>query len=67
MNVLDGDGGRLRDSRGKFAAHDIVQFVPFRQFDSQPLPALAAEVLREVLDQFLHYMKANGIVPVPGV
>jgi hypothetical protein len=67
MNVLDGDGGRLRDSRGKFASHDIVQFVPFRQFERQPLPALAAEVLREVPDQFLHFMKANGIVPVPGV
>ena len=31
MEALDGDGGRLRNSRGKPAARDIVQFVEFRK------------------------------------
>ncbi len=30
MNILDGDGARLTDSRGVPAQRDIVQFVPFR-------------------------------------
>lgn len=63
MNVLDGDGGRLRASNGATATHDIVQFVPFRQFENAPLPALAAEVLREVPEQLLYYMKLNNIAP----
>ena len=29
MEALDGDGGRLRNSRGQAAARDIVQFVEF--------------------------------------
>ena len=29
MEALDGDGGRLRNSRGQAAVRDIVQFVEF--------------------------------------
>ena len=29
MEELDGDGGRLRNSRGQECARDIVQFVEF--------------------------------------
>jgi len=65
MEVLDGDDGVLRDGRGKQAMGDIVQFVPFRQFANMPPGALAEETLKEVPDQFLSYMRRNGIAPMP--
>ncbi|CAG2245303.1 Nicotinic receptor-associated protein 1,Protein BONZAI 1,Protein BONZAI 2,Copine-5,Copine-8,Copine-1,Copine-2,Copine-A,Copine-4,Copine-9,Copine-7,Copine-6,Protein BONZAI 3,Copine-3 [Mytilus edulis] len=62
MNILDGDDVRV-SSNGQYADRDIVQFVPFRDFirngtsmvTSQA--ALAKEVLAEIPDQFLQYMK----------
>ena len=33
MNELDGDDGVLRSPRGEPVARDIVQFVPFRDFE----------------------------------
>ena len=33
MNSLDGDDGVLRDATGNVARRDVVQFVPFRQFN----------------------------------
>ena len=33
MNMLDGDDGVLKAPNGQRACRDIVQFVPFRQFD----------------------------------
>ena len=33
MNVLDGDDGVLRTPYGERAQRDIVQFVPFREFE----------------------------------
>ena len=68
MEELDGDTVRVSDN-GRDAARDIVQFVPFRNFlqgglDSQQARLrLAKEVLAEVPDQFLGYMKANKILP----
>merc|ERR1719210_1987694 len=41
MEVLDGDDGVLRDSRGRKAQGDIVQFVPFNKFQNMPPGALA--------------------------
>ncbi len=32
MDILDADDGVLKDSSGRKARRDIVQFVPFRQF-----------------------------------
>jgi hypothetical protein len=32
MDALDSDAASLRDSRGRAAARDVVQFVPFRKF-----------------------------------
>jgi hypothetical protein len=32
MDILDGDGGLLKDMHGHAARRDIVQFVPFRDF-----------------------------------
>lgn len=34
MEFLDGDDGRLRSLTGEPAMRDIVQFVPFRQFQN---------------------------------
>ena len=34
MEFLDGDDGRLRSQTGETAMRDIVQFVPFRQFQN---------------------------------
>lgn len=44
MEFLDGDGGGLRAPSGEAAVRDIVQFVPFRQFQnvSVALPCLGA-------------------------
>ncbi|XP_069141533.1 copine-8-like isoform X2 [Argopecten irradians] len=72
MDVLDADDRKL-SSRGKQAVRDIVQFVPFRDFMGGKFgnnmqisqAALAKEVLAEIPDQFLQYMKANNIQPKP--
>lgn len=70
MNILDGDDVRV-SYNGQYADRDIVQFVPFRDFirngtsmlTSQA--ALAKEVLAEIPDQFLLYMKKRGVKPRP--
>jgi hypothetical protein len=49
--TLDADDQQLR-ANGKVAARDIVQFVPFRKYASDPT-ALAAEVLAEIPGQIL--------------
>lgn len=70
MEELDGDVVRL-SSNGRFAERDIVQFVPFRNFlqgTGDPGSArlrLAKEVLAEVPDQLLSYMRVNNIPPRP--
>ncbi|XP_052779910.1 copine-8-like isoform X2 [Mya arenaria] len=73
MEVLDGDDVRL-SSRGRYAERDIVQFVPYKEFmgRSGDNPAvvqarLAREVLEEIPDQFLSYMKSRNIKPRPPV
>ena len=73
MDELDGDTVRLTAPDGKMAVRDIVQFVPFRNFLRQGIDSqisrlhLAKEVLAEIPDQFIGYMKANRIVPKPPV
>ena len=73
MDELDGDNVRLTDLDGKMAARDIVQFVPLGNFlkggVNSPLVGyhLAKEVLAEIPEQFIGFMKANGIVPKPPV
>ncbi|MCL4138178.1 UNVERIFIED_CONTAM: hypothetical protein GTU68_037257 [Idotea baltica] len=70
MVELDGDEVRL-SSNGRIAQRDIVQFVPFSNFlqgNGDPGSArlrLAKEVLAEVPDQLLSYMKVNNIRPQP--
>lgn len=42
---------------------DIVQFVPFREFQNDPM-MLAKETLEEVPGQMINYFKKHGIVPM---
>uniref|UniRef100_A0A8C8F0N5 Copine-3 n=1 Tax=Oncorhynchus tshawytscha TaxID=74940 RepID=A0A8C8F0N5_ONCTS len=55
MEFLDGDDGRLKAPTGETAARDIVQFVPFRQFQNAPREALAQSVLAELPGQVVSY------------
>uniref|UniRef100_A0A8B9TQJ5 C2 domain-containing protein n=1 Tax=Anas platyrhynchos TaxID=8839 RepID=A0A8B9TQJ5_ANAPL len=70
MVELDGDDIRI-SSRGKVAERDIVQFVPFRDYIDRTgnqvlsMARLAKDVLAEIPDQFISYMKARGIKPQP--
>ena len=70
MEELDGDTVRVTDQRGRTASRDIIQFVPMRNFlgvggpNSQLTSQyLAKEVLEEIPDQFLGFMKSRKIVP----
>ncbi|XP_075766195.1 copine-5 isoform X1 [Pelodiscus sinensis] len=70
MVELDGDDIRI-SSRGKIAERDIVQFVPFRDYIDRTgnhvlsMARLAKDVLAEIPDQFISYMKGQGIKPSP--
>ncbi|KAF9381358.1 Copine-8 [Podila verticillata] len=66
MNVLDADDEPLR-ANGKVMARDIVQFVPFRDFQVGAFgnEALAEAVLAEVPDQFVSYMTQNKVQARP--
>ncbi|XP_060540142.1 copine-8 isoform X1 [Pantherophis guttatus] len=70
MEELDGDEVRV-SSRGVYAERDIVQFVPFRDYIDRTgnhilsMARLARDVLAEIPDQFLSYMRVRGIKPSP--
>ncbi|XP_072276786.1 LOW QUALITY PROTEIN: copine-9 [Pyxicephalus adspersus] len=70
MEELDGDEVRV-SSRGRFAERDIVQFVPFRDYVDRSgnqvlsMARLAKDVLAEIPEQFLSYMKSREIKPRP--
>uniref|UniRef100_A0AAQ5ZAJ9 C2 domain-containing protein n=1 Tax=Amphiprion ocellaris TaxID=80972 RepID=A0AAQ5ZAJ9_AMPOC len=70
MEELDGDEVRV-SSRGRFAERDIVQFVPFRDYIDRSgnqvlsMARLAKDVLAEIPDQLLSFMKTRGIEPRP--
>uniref|UniRef100_A0A8D2J969 Copine 5 n=1 Tax=Varanus komodoensis TaxID=61221 RepID=A0A8D2J969_VARKO len=70
MVELDGDDIRI-SSRGKIAERDIVQFVPFRDYIDRTgnhvlsMARLAKDVLAEIPEQFISYMKGRGIKPNP--
>ena len=63
METLDGDEG-LVDSSGQKCKRDLVQFVPFNKFKGNTA-ALAREVLAELPDQFVEYMRLIGKNPNP--
>ncbi|XP_077571595.1 copine Va isoform X2 [Stigmatopora nigra] len=68
MVELDGDDIRI-SSRGKLAERDIVQFVPFRDYMDRTgnhvlsMARLAKDVLAEIPDQLISYMKRRAIKP----
>ncbi|XP_038829273.1 copine-3 isoform X2 [Salvelinus namaycush] len=63
MEFLDSDDGRLRAPTGETAARDIVQFVPFRQFQNAPREALAQSVLAELPGQVVSYFSIHKLKP----
>ena len=66
MEALDSDKGRLR-ANGQVASRDIVQFVEMRKFLMSNgywnHDSLAMEVLREVPNQVVCWMKKQGVKP----
>ena len=63
MNILDADDNLLTDSRGVKAVRDIVQFVPFLNYESNP-DRLAQEVLAEIPRQIIDFYRQNNLDPV---
>ena len=63
MNVLDADENPLVSSGGVRAARDLVQFVPFLKYESNP-ERLAQEVLAEIPKQILEYYELNHLDPI---
>ncbi|KAK9528001.1 hypothetical protein VZT92_014505 [Zoarces viviparus] len=66
MEFLDGDDGNLRSAAGEAAMRDIVQFVPFRQFQNGPQELLAQSVLAEVPGQVTSFFKTMSLKPPHG-
>ncbi|XP_029287074.1 copine-9-like isoform X1 [Cottoperca gobio] len=70
MEELDGDEVRV-SSRGRLAERDIVQFVPFRDYIDRSgnqvlsMARLAKDVLAEIPEQLLSFMKSRGMEPRP--
>ncbi|KAJ3004088.1 Copine-5 [Thoreauomyces humboldtii] len=62
MNILDADDVPLRGTDGRTPERDIVQFVAYRDFATNP-HLLAREVLAEIPDQMISYMRAHGVRP----
>ena len=68
MEILDSDNIKLTAPSGRQAERDIVQFVPFNTFLNPGNVAmsklnLAREVLREIPDQLVGYMRSRNITP----
>ena len=71
MNILDADTVPL-SFKGVKAQRDIVQFVPFRNFQhvqnvQSAKVFLAREVLAEIPEQIVGYMKSRNIKPMQPV
>ena len=60
MVMLDADDKPLVDSRGVKSVRDLVQFVPFLKFESNP-ENLAIEVLEEIPRQIVEYYEQNNL------
>ena len=63
MVMLDADDKPLVDSRGVKSVRDLVQFVPFLKFESNP-ENLAIEVLEEIPRQIVEYYEQNNLDPI---
>uniref|UniRef100_A0A8C9ZRI5 Copine-3 n=1 Tax=Sander lucioperca TaxID=283035 RepID=A0A8C9ZRI5_SANLU len=62
MEALDSDDKLLCSPRGDVASRDIVQFVPFRDFQGNSV-ALAQSVLAELPDQVTSFFKSYKLKP----
>ncbi|CAN9506504.1 unnamed protein product [Ophioblennius macclurei] len=62
MEFLDSDDRLLAAPNGDVAARDIVQFVPFRQFQGSKV-ALAQSVLAELPDQLTSFFNSYKLKP----
>ncbi|KJE91210.1 hypothetical protein CAOG_08597 [Capsaspora owczarzaki ATCC 30864] len=62
MNILDADVQPLKHA-GRVATRDIVQFVSFEDYKNKPPGILARDVLAEVPQQLLQYMRAKKLQP----
>merc|ERR1712107_61097 len=65
METLDGDDVRLTSSSGKIAERDIVQFVPFREYERRGEGELAKVTLAEIPEQVVEYYSKHKIKPLP--
>ena len=63
MIELDSDKNPLVNSKGVKAERDLVQFVPFLKYESNP-ENLAKEVLAEIPRQIIEYYKKSNIDPI---
>ena len=62
MNVLDADDEPLIDNNGRKADRDLVQFVPYREFQNNGRK-LAEQVLEEIPRQIVEYYQHKKIAP----
>ena len=62
MNVLDADDNPLVDSKGVKSARDLVQFVPFLKYETNP-ERLAQEVLAEIPRQIVEFYQQKNLDP----
>ena len=62
MEELDADEKPLINSKGIQAERDLVQFVPFLKYESNP-ELLANAVLAEIPRQIIEYYEKNNIDP----
>ncbi|KAI8791166.1 copine-7, partial [Biomphalaria glabrata] len=63
MEVLDGDHTEIRSRDGRLALRDIVQFVPFRDFQNRHPSELASHLLAEIPKQVTDYYKLRRMPP----
>jgi hypothetical protein len=64
MDVLDADDEPLRcQQTRRVMKRDIVQFVPYRDFKHAGIERLAEEVLQEIPEQLMGFMKSQGVLP----
>ena len=63
MVELDADENPLINSKGVKAARDLVQFVPFLKYESNP-EILANKVLEEIPRQIMEYYEQNNLDPI---
>lgn len=65
LTHLDSDNVLLTASDGSVCARDIVQFIPFRQYQNATGEIFAREVLAEIPKQVTEYYKLAHLPPSP--